>query len=137
LTNQNANKPTSNFRFLYSSFQDWEKRNTRNGTNNFPNVSTHVIQGQVHDQKSFYSVNGLSGHAGLFTNLNDMAILTQIMWNNGIFENIKFVNKNVQDLLLTPYVLDPSYGLGWRLNLNKSLFFFGLNAYEEGYDRTG
>jgi N-acetylmuramoyl-L-alanine amidase len=111
--------------------------NTRNHTIDFPNVRTHVLQAQVHDEKSFYSMNGLSGHAGLFSNVHDLAILCQIMLNNGSFGNIRFWNKNVEDLFLTPYPIDPSYGLGWRLNRNKSLSFFGLHASEEAYGHTG
>ncbi|CAF1323792.1 unnamed protein product [Didymodactylos carnosus] len=111
--------------------------NTRNGTIMFPNVRTHVLQGQVHDEKSFYSMNGLSGHAGLFSNLNEMAILCQIMLNNGTYGNIQFWKKNVQDRFLMPYACDPSYGLGWRLNFNKSLPWFGLHASDEAYGHTG
>ncbi|CAF5157359.1 unnamed protein product, partial [Rotaria sp. Silwood1] len=77
--------------------------NTRNGTINFPNIRTHVLQGEVHDAKSFYSMNGVSGHAGLFSNLNDMAILTQLMLNNGSYGDIKFWSQNVQYMFLTPY----------------------------------
>ena len=33
--------------------------------------------------------------------------------------------------------MDPSYGLGWRLNTNQSLFFFGENASSEAYGHTG
>jgi CubicO group peptidase (beta-lactamase class C family) len=81
-------------------------------TINFPNVRKHVIQGEVHDAKSLYSLNGVSGHAGLFSNLHDMAILTQIMLNYGTYQNIHFWSKTVQDLFLTPYEIDPSFGLG-------------------------
>ncbi|CAF1244291.1 unnamed protein product [Didymodactylos carnosus] len=59
--------------------------NTRNGAIMFPNVRIHVLQGQVHDEKSFYLMNGISGHAGLFSNLHDMTILCQIMLNNGTY----------------------------------------------------
>jgi CubicO group peptidase (beta-lactamase class C family) len=111
--------------------------NTRNGTINFPNVRTQVIQGQVHDAKSFHSMNGLSGHAGLFSNLHDMAILIQIMLSYGTYQNIHFWNKSVQDLFLTPHELDPSFGLGWRLNCNRSLPWFGLYASNEAYGHTG
>lgn len=111
--------------------------NTRNFTINFPNIRTHVLQDQVHDETSFYSMNGISGHAGLFSNLHDMSILTQIMLNNGIYRNIQFWNENVQNLFLTPYPLDVTYGLGWRLNRNKSLFFFGVHASEQAYGHTG
>ena len=113
------------------------KGNTRNGSIDFPNVRRDVIQCQVHDEKSFYSMNGLSGHAGLFSNLNDMSILTQIMLNNGTFRNIEFWNRNVQDLFLTPYAYDQSYGLGWRLNWNENLWFFGKHASKYAYGHTG
>ncbi|CAF1571299.1 unnamed protein product, partial [Rotaria magnacalcarata] len=111
--------------------------NTRNHTISFPNVRTHVLQGEVHDEKSFYSMNGLSGHAGLFSNLYDMSILTQIMLNDGTYEDVKFWSKNVQDLFLTPYPYDPTFGLGWRLNRNKSLSWFGLHASDDAYGHTG
>ncbi|UJR32460.1 hypothetical protein I4U23_019922 [Adineta vaga] len=111
--------------------------NTRNSTIDFPHIRTYVLQGQVHDEKSFYSMNGLSGHAGLFSNLHDMTILTQLMLNNGIYKNIQFWNQTVQDLFLTPYSPDPTYGLGWRLNYNKSLSWFGLHASNKAFGHTG
>ena len=111
--------------------------NTRNRTINFPNVRTHVVRGQVQDEKSFYSMNGLSGHAGLFSNLHDMAILAQLMLTKGTFGEIQFWNEAVQDLFVTPYAPDPSYGLGWRLNRNKSLPWFGLHASDEAFGHTG
>jgi CubicO group peptidase (beta-lactamase class C family) len=130
--------PLNNTHYQKSDFAATElKGNTRSGTISFPNVRTHVIQGQVHDEKSFYSMNGLSGHAGLFSNLHDMAILCQIMLNNGTSGNIRFWSKNVQDLFVTPYAPDPSFGLGWRLNRNKSLPMFGLYASDEAYGHTG
>jgi N-acetylmuramoyl-L-alanine amidase len=130
--------PLNNTQYQKSDFAATEiNGNTRSRTINFPNVRTHVVQGQVHDEKSFYSMNGVSGHAGLFSNLHDMAILTQIMLNNGKYGNIQFWSQNVQDLFLTPYTHDPSFGLGWRLNRNKSLPWFGLHASEEAYGHTG
>ena len=113
------------------------KGNTRNGTIHFPNVREYVLQGEVHDEKSFYSMNGLSGHAGLFSNLNDMNQLTQIMLNYGTFNQIQFWDENTEKLFLTPYQFDQSYGLGWRLNTNESLYFFGKYASREAYGHTG
>ncbi|UJR16618.1 hypothetical protein I4U23_003518 [Adineta vaga] len=130
--------PLQNGQYQKSDFAATEiKGNTRGGTILFPNVCTHVLQGQVHDEKAFYSFNGVAGHAGLFSNLHDMAILCQIMLNNGIYGNIRFWSKNVQDLFVTPYEHDPSYGLGWRLNRNRSLQWFGLHASEDAYGHTG
>ena len=113
------------------------KGNTRGGSITFPNVYTHVIQGQVHDEKSFYCMDGLSGHAGLFSNLHDMAILCQLMLNDGTYSNHRFWSKDVQQLFVTPFERDPSFGLGWRLNRNKSLPWFGLHASAQAYGHTG
>ncbi|CAF2929320.1 unnamed protein product [Rotaria sp. Silwood2] len=83
--------PLHNSHYAKSDFAATELNgNTRNHTINFPNIRRHALQGEVHDEKSFYSMNGSSGHAGLFSNLNDMSILIQIMLNKDTYENIKF-----------------------------------------------
>ncbi len=41
--------------------------NTRDGVVNFPKIRTSTIWGQVHDEKAWYSMGGVSGHAGLFS----------------------------------------------------------------------
>jgi hypothetical protein len=56
--------------------------NTRNGTINFPNVRTHVIQGQVHDAKSFHSLNGASGHFLLLIQSTQSALFSLNDVNN-------------------------------------------------------
>ncbi|CAF1137781.1 unnamed protein product [Adineta ricciae] len=130
--------PVNGFNYQKTDFAATElKGNTRNNTIDFPNVRRYVLQGQVHDEKSFYSMNGLSGHAGLFSNLHDMTILTQVMLNNGTYGNVQFWNETVQELFLTPYSRDPTYGLGWRLNYNQTLSWFGLHAAKEAYGHTG
>ncbi|CAF4702104.1 unnamed protein product, partial [Rotaria sp. Silwood2] len=78
--------PLHNAYYTKSDFAETELNgNTRNHTINFSNVRRHVLQGEVHDEKSFYSMNDSSKHAGLFLNLNDMSILTQIMLNKGTY----------------------------------------------------
>lgn len=130
--------PLKDPRYQKSDFAATEvKGNTRGGSINFPNVCRQVIQGQVHDEKASYSLGGISGHAGLFSNLQEMAILCQLMLNNGTYEGMRFWSKNVQDQFVAPYERDPSFGLGWRLNRNKSLPWFGLHASEEAYGHTG
>lgn len=130
--------PLVNSSFKKEDFGATElKGNTRNGTIHFPNVRLNVLRGEVHDEKSFYSMNGLSGHAGLFSNLNDMNILTEILLNNGTFKQIQLWNNEVQQLFLTPYEFDESYGLGWRLHRNSTSYFFGKSASEEAFGHTG
>ncbi|MFT8870702.1 MAG: serine hydrolase [Sporolactobacillus sp.] len=42
--------------------------------------------GQVHDENAFY-MKGVSGHAGLFSDLHDLAVYTQMLMNGGRFGN--------------------------------------------------
>lgn len=127
---------TSNYQ--QSDFAATEIRgNTRGGTITFPNVDTGVIQGRVHDEKSFYCMDGVSGHAGLFSNLQDMSVLCQLMVNNGTYGELRFWGEAVQQRFVAPLDRDPSFGLGWRLNWNKSLPWFGLHASTEAYGHTG
>ncbi|MHA6497833.1 hypothetical protein ACX3VG_13930, partial [Escherichia coli] len=48
--------------------------NTRDGVIHFPNIRTSTLWGQVHDEKAFYSMGGVSGHAGLFSNTGDIRL---------------------------------------------------------------
>ena len=88
--------------------------NTRGGTVKFADIRTTPICGEVHDEKTYYGLGGIAGHAGLFSNLHDMAILTQIMLNNGGYGNHQFWRPEIQKLFTTPNQLDSSFGLGWR-----------------------
>lgn len=88
--------------------------NTRGSTVLFPTIRTQTIQGEVHDEKAYYSLDGVSGHAGLFSTLADMAVLAQIMLNKGSYAGHQFWNAQVQDQFTSANSFDPSYGLGWR-----------------------
>ena len=114
--------------------------NTRGFSISFPNVRRFLIQGEVHDEKSFYSMGGVSGHAGLFSTLDDMAVLTQIMLNQGTYANIQFWTPEVQHLFTAPNKLDISFGLGWRrageVALRK-LDWFGRFASNRAIGHTG
>ncbi len=75
--------------------------NTRDGVISFPNIRTCTIWGQVHDEKAWYSMGGVSGHAGLFSNTSDMAVLMQVMLNGGGYGNVKLFDKEPSGSLLT------------------------------------
>jgi CubicO group peptidase (beta-lactamase class C family) len=114
--------------------------NTRGFTINFPNVRTTPIQCQVHDEKAYYSMGGVSGHAGLFSTLNDMAVLTQIMLNNGGYANHQFWNAAVESEFVAANPLDSSFGLGWRRAgepSNRSQKWFSPYASDTAVGHTG
>lgn len=88
--------------------------NTRDGVISFENIRTDTIQGEVHDEKAFYTMEGISGHAGLFSNARDLAILTQIIINRGGYGDHRFFDGDTLDQFIKPKDTNASYGLGWR-----------------------
>ena len=88
--------------------------NSRDGAVTFSNNRVGTIQGTVHDEKAYYSMNGVSGHAGLFANALQLAKLAQVMLNEGGYGQYQFWNKTTQDLFVKPKDSNATYGLGWR-----------------------
>lgn len=112
--------------------------NTRGGTVNFPNIRTQPLQCQVHDEKAFYSMSGISGHAGLFSNLGDMAVLTQLALKNGSYAGKILWSSAVESQFIAPLASDSSYGLGWRRAGNNHNYApFGHYASDLAYGHTG
>lgn len=112
--------------------------NTRNGTLEFANVRTHTLEGEVHDEKSFYSMGGVSGHAGLFSTAHDLAVLAQTLLNGGGYGNIQLFSESLVNQFSHPTNGDFSVGLGFRRAGNgKRRWQFGPYASEQAYGHTG
>ncbi|MGN9863403.1 penicillin binding protein PBP4B [Bacillus swezeyi] len=112
--------------------------NTRDGTVWFPNIRTYTLQGEVHDEKAFYSMDGISGHAGLFSTVDDMAVLLQVMLNGGGYGDRQLFNNAVISEFTKPSKTNATYGLGWRLNGNTDMeWMFGKHASSKAYGHTG
>jgi len=90
--------------------------NSRGGEIDFVHIRHGVIQGTVHDEKSFYSMGGVSGHAGLFSNASDLAKLAGIMLSGGISANgvQLFDSAIIDEFTQVPNPVDDTFGLGWR-----------------------
>ncbi|WP_245592169.1 penicillin binding protein PBP4B [Ectobacillus panaciterrae] len=112
--------------------------NTRDGVISFPNIRTYTLQGEVHDEKAFYSMSGVSGHAGLFSSTGDLAVLLQVMLNGGGYGNVKLFDRSVIDTFVQSSSLNPTYGLGWRKNADSSMkWMFGPYASRSTVGHTG
>jgi len=116
--------------------------NTRDGHIWFENIRTQTIQGQVHDEKAFYSLEEIAGHAGLFADAESLAVLQQVMLNGGCYRAQCFFDQRIIDLLTTPdFTHDPGFGLGWRLNVASEGYepatFFGRYASPRAFGHTG
>lgn len=103
--------------------------NTRDGAISFTGVRTATIQGQVHDEKCYYAMGGISGHAGLFSNATELAKLASVMLTGGYGEN-RYFSRNVMDAFTAPKKEDAAnWGLGWwREGDNQRCWYFGTQA---------
>ncbi|MCR5303365.1 MAG: penicillin binding protein PBP4B [Lachnospiraceae bacterium] len=87
--------------------------NTRDGTVDFKGIRTDTIQGEVHDESAYYSMGGVSGHAGMFSNASDLARLASVMLTGGYGEK-RFFSKDVVDAFCAPQTdTDANWGVGW------------------------
>ncbi len=112
--------------------------NTRGGSIKFPNIRTTPIECQVHDENSYYSMGGVSGHAGLFANLADMAVLMQLALNNGAYNKVTLWTPAIEAQFIAPIASDDTYGLGWRRAGAKSNYApFGHYASNQAFGHTG
>jgi N-acetyl-anhydromuramyl-L-alanine amidase AmpD/CubicO group peptidase (beta-lactamase class C family) len=112
--------------------------NTRSGENIFENVRTDVVHGQVHDEKAFYSMQGVAGHAGLFSTAKEIATLASVMLNRGGYGDVSLFNKSQMDQFTKPIALDITQGLGWRRAGNgERAWQFGPYASPYAIGHTG
>lgn len=112
--------------------------NTLDGTVYFPGIRTTTIWGTVHDEKAFYSMGGVAGHAGLFSNTSDIAVLMQTMLNGGSYGDVTLFSPETVKMFTTSSKEDPTFGLGWRVNGDVTMATtFGTLASAQTYGHTG
>lgn len=112
--------------------------NTRDGAVHFTNVRTNTLQGQVHDEKAFYSMGGVSGHAGLFADASDLAKLCQVMLNGGGYGGTKLFNQNTIDEFTKRKDALATWGLGWwREGDHGRPWYFGVESSKDTVGHQG
>ena len=80
------------------------------------------LRGQVHDPTS-YRMNGVAGHAGLFSTANDLAIYCQMILNRGAYGGVRILAPLTVAEMTRPRVVSSSgatRGLGWDINTSFS-----------------
>lgn len=112
--------------------------NTRDHLVSFAGIRKNTLQGEVHDEMAFYSMSGVSGHAGLFASASDLAKLASVMLTGGYGEN-RFFSRNVMDLFTAPKALTHGqWGLGWwREGDDQRSWYFGTQAASDTIGHQG
>jgi uncharacterized protein YbbC (DUF1343 family)/CubicO group peptidase (beta-lactamase class C family) len=80
------------------------------------------LRGEVHDPTS-YRMNGVAGHAGLFSTANDLAIYCQMILNGGTYGGVRILSPLTVAEMTRPRVVSTSggtRGLGWDINTSFS-----------------
>ena len=112
--------------------------NTRDGHVAFEGIRTQTIQGEVHDERAWYCMEGVSGHAGLFASASDLAKLASVMLTGGYGEH-RFFARNVMDLFTAPKAFDfGQWGLGWwREGDDQRAWYFGTQSAPDTVGHQG
>ena len=77
-----------------------------------------MVWGEVHDENS-WSLGGVAGHAGVFSTVDDMAILSQALLNGGTYRGHRILRRDSVNSLITNFNGDfpgDDHGLGFELN---------------------
>lgn len=76
-----------------------------------------LVWGQVHDENA-WALNGVAGHAGVFSTAHDLAILCQMILNGGIYGTTRVLSKKSVVAMMTNYngaFPGNDHGLGFEL----------------------
>lgn len=81
-----------------------------------------MVQGEVHDEKA-NSLGGVAGHAGLFSNIDDLCNFVDMIRNDGIYENKRYLSKESIDTWSLPLVKDKKYyrSFSWFVGTNPNI----------------
>lgn len=67
--------------------------NTRDGTVYFEGVRQYTLKGEVHDENTYYCMDGVSGHAGLFASCYGLTVLNQLLINGGEYGGVRIYSE--------------------------------------------
>lgn len=79
---------------------------------------TYTLRGEVNDGNAWYAMKGVSGHAGLFSTIDDLQKLVDMLTNYGRTDGKQFISKKTIEMFLTQD--DFKNGLGWMMDANES-----------------
>lgn len=80
-------------------------------------TSGKMLWGEVHDPTS-YRMGGVSGHAGLFSTADDLAIFAQMLLSGGTMKGMKILKPSTVKQMTSPQSPSdkmPLWGFGWEI----------------------
>ena len=92
----------------------------------------YTLKGEVNDGNAWYANQGVSGAAGLFSTIDDLQKLVDMLMHDGKSGNKTFLSKKTIDLFLTKDSFNN--GLGWMMDPANSVI---KNGSEGSFGHTG
>lgn len=92
---------------------NWQDAAAKNGGPE----ETHMLRGEVHDPTA-YRMNGVAGHAGLFSTIDDLAIYCQMILNGGEYRGARILSPMGVAMMSRPRAVTDegdARGLGWDM----------------------
>src|SRR5699024_1095483 len=87
-----------------------------------------MVWGEVHDENA-WSLGGVAGHAGIFSTLDDMAILSQTMLNGGWYGEARILaEESVTAIISNENEEFPGDAHGLGFELNQRWYMSGLTS---------
>ncbi|HEU5053234.1 MAG TPA: serine hydrolase [Hanamia sp.] len=93
---------------------------------------TYTLKGEVNDGNAWYALHGVSGHAGLFSTVDDIQKLVDMLMNDGKVGSKQFISKKTLHEFLSKD--DYKNGLGWMMDYDDS---FMKDAPKGTFGHTG
>jgi CubicO group peptidase (beta-lactamase class C family) len=75
---------------------------------------TYTLRGEANDGNAWYALKGVSGHAGLFSTVDDLQKLADVLMNRGKVAGQQFISEKTTELFLKQDNF--KNGLGWMMD---------------------
>lgn len=88
-------------------------------TEHQPAIGRGLVWGEVHDENA-WSLDGVAGHAGVFSTARDLAVFSHMMLNEGKYGGTRILKPETVKLLTEnqiPEFPQNGHGLGWEVQL--------------------
>lgn len=86
----------------------------------------YIDRGYVHDEVA-HIMNGVAGHAGLFSTITDISHFLEMILNDGVYKDKRILSKQTIDLFFTPQV-EEKVGVS-LVNNTRSIGWINKGAY--------
>ncbi len=94
------------------------------------------VHGVVHDERAYY-MDGVAGHAGLFSTGRDVAFFAQLMLDKGMFGGVRYLKAETVELFTAKTSASGSRAIGFDMKSPTGFSSAGTLAGPRTYGHTG